>query len=263
MTPRASAPGSIGGVLDAAIGLYRRALSRVWPLTLASAVTAAVPGVFFGLQFADGPESGAQWMLAELGSPTIWLSVALLSSIYLVLYAALISALDGIATRSEASLGDAIATGFSLLGRLFAVSFLLALVIGLGLLLLLVPGLYLLGIYQLAIVALVVERTGILESFSVSARLIKGYWWWSAKVVSVAIVVSMVVSLIGAIVDAVAEHELGAGGWGLVIGQGTATVINVALIPLVPCFLLALYYDLKLRHEGGDAADRVAAIAAG
>jgi hypothetical protein len=41
------------------------------------------------------------------------------------------------------------------------------------------------------------------------------------------------------------------------------TALNVVLISMLPCFLLALYYDLKLRHEGGDLAARVAALAAG
>jgi hypothetical protein len=32
------------------------------------------------------------------------------------------------------------------------------------------------------------------------------------------------------------------------------------MLSFIPCILLAVYYDLKLRREGGDLADRVGAL---
>jgi len=263
MFVKASAPRTIGGVLDDAIGLYRQALPRVWPLTLASALATGIPGIVFGLQIVNAGQDGALWMLRAVKSPSIWLVYVLLTLSYLLLQGALVSALNAAATRDDVSLGDALGVGCSLLGRLFVVSLLLSLIVGVGLLLFIIPGVYLAGIYQLTVVALVVERTTIMQSFSVSAGLIKGYWWRSGMIVSVAIIIILIFSLIGGVVNAVAARLFGAGGWGLVIGQGFAMAVNVALIPLLPCSLLAMYYDLKLRHEGGDLADRVAAIAGG
>ncbi len=48
MYVRASAPRTIGGVLDDAISLYRNSYASVWPFTLAAAVVVAMPGAFLG-----------------------------------------------------------------------------------------------------------------------------------------------------------------------------------------------------------------------
>lgn len=264
MYARASAPRSIGGVLDDAIGLYRQSLSLIWPLSLGLGTTAALPAVVLGLKQGGGTlQSQVLAMLDSVTTPAFWISFLLFYVIYAGIYAALVSALHSIATRGVVSLADALATGVSLVPRFIAASLLLVSIGVLGFIVLVIPGIYLVGIYQLVWIALAVERGGVMESFSTSARLIKGHWWRASTIVTVAVIISIVFSVIGDIVSEAALLVAGSGITGVLIGKLSSTAIDVVVASLLPCFLLALYYDLKLRHEGGDLAARVAAIAAG
>jgi ABC-type uncharacterized transport system permease subunit len=112
-------------------------------------------------------------------------------------------------------------------------------------------------------VVLVVERAGISASFGISRRLIKGYWWRSAAVVTVAIIIVFVFGLIGGVINGVVVRLFGFGTTFALMDQAVVgIVLNIFLLPLLPCFLLTMYYDLKLRHEGGDLAARVDALVA-
>lgn len=264
MVVRASEPRSIGGVLDDAIGLYRHSLRRIWPLTLALALIGAVPGVVMGLDLVGvSPQRQVFVLLGLLKTPSAWLSGLVIYLLYAVAYAALVSALDAIATRGVVSLADAFGVAMSLAARFIGASLLLALILLVGFALLLIPGVYLSGIFQLALIALVVERGGVIDSFRASASLIKGYWWRSAIIITVAVIITIVFSVIGGIASEAAVSVLGQGVGTVLIQRLLVTALNVVLISMLPCFLLALYYDLKLRHEGGDLAARVAALAAG
>lgn len=263
MYVRPSAPRSIGGVLDDAISLYRRSFSSVWPLTLATAVVMAVPGIFMGLRLARSMPGGPAAIFAMMRAPSYWLTYAVIMLAYLVVQGALLSALDAFAAGRPATLGEALNTGVNLLPRMLAVSILFGIMLMVGLLLLVVPGIYLWGIYQLAFVALIVERSGISQAFGDSRRLIKGYWWRSATVITVAIIIVIVLSVIAGVINGVLAAVFGFGSVTAVVSQHIiAAALNVFLFPLLPCFLLAMYYDLKLRHEGGDLAARVDALVA-
>jgi hypothetical protein len=263
MYVRPSAPRTTGGVLDDAISLYRHSFSSIWPLTLAAAVVSAIPGVFLGLQLSQSRTGGSQAVLAMMKGPSYWLTSAVMVLIYLAFYGALISALDAFAERGNTSLGEALGTGLKLLPRMVAVSLLVAIILMIGFVLLIIPGIYLWGIYQLAFVALVVERCGVLQSLGISRRLIKGYWWRSAVIITIAVVILIVFSLIGSLANGVAIAVFGFNAFATVLDQSIiGAVLNVFLFPLLPCFLLSMYYDLKLRHEGGDLSARVDALAA-
>jgi hypothetical protein len=263
MYVRASAPRTIGGVLDDAISLYRNSYASVWPFTLAAAVVVAIPGAFLGLQLAHARTLGPQAILAMMKAPSYWLTYALIVVFHVAIYGALLSALNSFIERGQASLGAAFATGMSVLPRMLAVSVLFGLMVAIGLVVLIVPGIYLSGIYQLAVVVLIVERAGVSESFGSSRRLIRGYWWRSAAIITVAIIIVFVFSLIGGMVNGLAVGLFGFGTSFALLDQAiVGIVLNAFLLPLLPCFLLAMYYDLKLRHEGGDLAAGVDALAA-
>jgi hypothetical protein len=263
MYARPSAPRSIGGVLDDAISLYRHSFSSVWPLTLTAAVVIGVPSIFLGLQLSRSMTGGPTAIFAMMKEPSYWLTYALIVLAYLVVHGALISALDAFAARGQTSLGEALSAGVSLLPRMLAVSVLLGIMLTIGLVLLVVPAIYLWGIYQLSFVALIVERSGISQAFGDSRRLIKGYWWRSAVVITVAIIIVLVLSIAAGVANGVTAAVIGFGSVTAVISQHIITaVLNVFLFPLLPCFLLTMYYDLKLRHEGGDLAARVDALVA-
>ncbi len=259
----AAVPRSIGGVLDDAIRLYRRSFSGLWPLTLAASALIAIPGVFLGIQMAHARALGAQAAFAMMKLPGYWLSYAVMSLVYLVIHGALLSALNRFATRGELSIKDALGVGVNRLPSMVAVGFLLFLCILVGFFLLIVPGIYVWGIFQLAFVALIVEHAGIADSFGVSRRLIKGHWWRAVTIVTVGIVIVSVFSLLAGLVNGVVVAVFHVDPIAVFVVQPViGAVINVFMLSLLPSILLCMYYDLKLRNEGHDLAARVGALAA-
>jgi hypothetical protein len=258
-----SAPRSIGGVLDDAIRLYRSALPKIWPLAVAAAVILVIPNIFFGLATLKNAALGPQAVVDMVKSPGLWLTYLLFILLYLVIYTAMISAINSVALGREAALGDSVSIGTRLMPRTFAAGVLMGLMIFVGCILLVIPGIYLWGIYQLAFVAIVIEDTGISDSFGVSRRLIKGYWWRSVTITSVSIVIVMVFSFLSGFIGALLSGLLGFNTVAGVVARAVVGgVVNLFVYAMLPCFLVAMYYDLKLRHEGGDLAARVDALAA-
>jgi len=262
MYARPSAPRPIGGVLDDAISLYRHSFSRVWPLTAAAAIVMAIPGVFLGLQLMHARSGNPLAALAIMKTPTYWLTYGIIGLIYLAVNGAVISTLNAFASGRQVAAGEALASGVAFVPRLFGASLLVGLIVMIGVILLILPGIYWWGVYQLTIIVLIVEQSGVTQSMSTSRRLIKGYWWRSATIITIAFIILMVLSLIGGVANGLAVSVLGFGSFGAVIDQSViGAAVNVFLFPLIPCFLLSMYYDLKLRHEGGDLAARVDALA--
>jgi hypothetical protein len=264
MYVRATAPRSIGGVLDDAISLYRHSFAGIWPFTLAVALVVALPGAYLGVLLTQARTVGPQAVLTMMRTPGYWLTYALIVVIHVLVYGALLSALDSFINRGQASLRAAFGAGVSALPRMLAVGVLFALMVSIGFVLLIVPGIYLSVVYLLVVVAVVVDGAGIAESFGVSRRLIKGYWWRSAVIVTVGVVIVFVFSLIGGMINGLVVGLFGFGSTVAVLDQALIGVaMNTILLSLLPCFLLTMYYDLKLRHEGGDLAARVDALASG
>jgi hypothetical protein len=261
-----TAPRSIGGVLDDAIRLYRKTLMPCFPLLLIGVVITTAPAVWLTIVMQPLAAAGdPDAVFAVLKSPTVWLVYLAIILAFTVIYGALIQQIDAMAHGQRLSVGEAFAQGLMRLPTLFGVTILLGLMIVVGLFLLIIPGIWLWGVFQLAFVAAVVERTGIFESFGVSRRLISGNWWRANVIIFVAFVILFVVMMvIGMIAGVVmvttggAEATLSTGAQ--VIQQIISGVLNLFWLSFYPCVLLSVYYDLKLRKEGADLVDRVGAL---
>jgi hypothetical protein len=71
-----------------------------------------------------------------------------------------------------------------------------------------------------------------------------------------------VLSFLGGLVTALAAVLRPSVGTVLIVNQLVSGIVNVVIVGWMPSVLLAMYYDLKLRHEGGDLSARVDALAA-
>ena len=299
MYTKPAAPRSIGGVLDDAIKLYRDAFAKSWPLALIGQVVLAAPLLVIRLQLASVPGVGGNPMavatnpaaaaayLAIYKSPAIWLSYLAVMVVTFGLYNALIVQIDGFATAKPRSVGESIAAGIRLLPC--AVLLYLVMIVGLTLSVVcvgivagilgamhlgaIVRGLlvaayvvalvYVFGRLFLAYVALIVERAAVFKSFGISWALIKNHWWRTATVYTVAIVIVFVFYvLIGALNALVFSMLHSTSGAATLVSQLFSTAVGTVLVPFFPAVLLAIYYDLKLRRDGADLADRVDALSA-
>jgi hypothetical protein len=147
---------------------------------------------------------------------------------------------------NKVGISEALSQGMSRLPAAIGVAILAGLGIGLGMILLIVPGLFLMTMWAVAIPSAVIEKTGVGASFTRSASLTEGRRWR----VFGAIVVSWIVIM--AITMAIAFALVGASG-----GAGSVVfivlwVVGAVLQAYMSSLSGVLYYFLRRDKEGAD-----------
>lgn len=263
MYARPTAPLPIGGVVDDAIKLYRESFAICWPMALLGSLTMGAFGIFLTIYVRNtGLDLTGMAQLQVFNQPPIWSLYLLESVLTLAFYGALLASQNAVALgNAPLSFGEALGIGFARLGRAVIAAIVWSIVIVIGLLLLAVPGVYLLGALCLWPVALYADDAGAMQSLQISRDLIKGHWWRSSTIVTIALIIilvfTMVVGLVAGLLVAISRRDIATAE--LVI-QGVSMVADVFILPMVPAVLLVMYRDLKLRREGGDLAARVGAL---
>jgi hypothetical protein len=138
--------------------------------------------------------------------------------------------------RADMSMGETFRHAQEHIGPLAVAGILAGLAIGVGLLLFIVPGLYLLTIWSVLIPVIVLEGRGVMEAFGRSRELVRGNGW---NVFGV-IVLSILILIGAAIVLSLLLFWLE--GW---FGAFVRSVIsNTITAPFVALALTLLYYRL-------------------
>ncbi|HUL81988.1 MAG TPA: hypothetical protein VL131_07595 [Gammaproteobacteria bacterium] len=257
MYSQATAPQTIGGVLDSGFKLFSACFTQVFWLAAISAL-------------ATAPIS-----LLQTYNPTNSLSggfVALLLCGILVgalvagvIYGAVIARIDAVARSASLRVGEALAIGLRRLPAMFVAGLLAGLVTGVGLILLIIPGLIFMIWFVFAPNAVIVERVGPIEALGYSRALVRGHWWRTAALLTivgiiVGVVYVILIVVVGVLVvsnpSAIASGQT---PWYLNFIAGP--LLAMVAVPLTYALLLSIYYDLKTRLEGGDLAARIAATA--
>ncbi|HXG43261.1 MAG TPA: YciC family protein [Gemmatimonadales bacterium] len=238
-------PLSLGEILDVSFTLYRRLFV---PLLLVTIATRLVPIA------VDAYVGNAGGILEQ---PGLWLLNVLLS--------AMLGALAAGASTfvvSESYLGRALPTGRALartvpyIPRLLVLAMATSLVVMLGLVLLLIPGLILVAGLALGTPALVLEDLGGIEAMGRSWSLTREY---RGKVFIALLTVGILLFLPGMALGTYAALARGtappgpSGGGGAYLGLTAAVYLLSSLIyPLLYCVMTVTYYDLRVRKEGFD-----------
>jgi hypothetical protein len=174
---------------------------------------------------------------------TLVIGSLIVSAIAVIISAVLSAAL----TRGAAlaSVGDPVDTeasyryGFRRLGSVLLVSILVGIVVGVGFILLVIPGVIFLTMLAVAIPALVVEDRRGTDAMSRSWNLVKGsFWHVLGTIVVAALLTGIVAGIIGAI---------GGSNWFLQWIFGSIGQIITA--PFTALVTILLYIDLRARHE--------------
>ncbi len=148
--------------------------------------------------------------------------------------------------RADLTMGQTFARAQARLGSLVGAGILAGLAIAVGLLLLIVPGLYLLTIWSVIIPVIVLERRPVMESFGRSRQLVSGNGW---NVFGV-IVLSFLILIGAAIVLALLTFWLRGDA-----GEFVRSVIaNTITAPFVALAWTVMYYRLIELKEPGAAA---------
>lgn len=111
--------------------------------------------------------------------------------------------------RRDHSIGELMRLVLPVLMPLIGAGLLVAVGAGVGLLLLVAPGLYLFTIWAVTAPVIMVERRGVFDALGRSRQLVRGYGWPVLGVIAVALLIGIVVAILLVIAaDAITDGEI-------------------------------------------------------
>jgi hypothetical protein len=148
------------------------------------------------------------------------------------------------------SAGDALRRASGVIGRLVVISVLTSIVVGLGLLVFIVPGLILLAGLVLSSVVVVLEPgTGPVGAMNRSWALTSGSRWKVFATVFVAALFLLIPSMVVGVMAAIGTML---GSWSQTVSVVVSGVLQIFAYPFLYVVVTVVYYDLRVRKEGFD-----------
>ena len=142
--------------------------------------------------------------------------------------------------RRDQTVGDLFSSAAPAIGALIGFAILFGIGVGIGFVLLIIPGLILLTLWSVGAPAIVVERVGPIEAFGRSWNLVRGEAW---SVFATLVVIALIVIAIGIVLGIIATP----------IGDGAilaASIIsNILTAPIFAIAVSVIFFDLG----GGEA----------
>jgi hypothetical protein len=210
-----------GEVIGSALEIYREQASALIPAAvLVFAIVALAQLVFTG-----GAAVLVSLVALVLGTFYQGMVVTLVNDVQ-----------DG---RRDSSVGQLFRNVAPIVLPLIGLSILLGIGVGIGFILIIVPGLFLMTIWAVAAPALVIERRGVLASFGRSRELVRDHGWEVFGVILVVIGLGIAVGIIVAIV---------ASGLGEAARVLVQWVIEVLVSPFSALISAVLYFSLLRVH---------------
>lgn len=248
-------PLSLGEILDVSFGLYR---ALFVPLLLVTIGTQGLPMVLSIYITASGG------LFANLRLYVVVLMASIIASGLASAASTFILSENYMGRRLSA--GDALRRSMPFLGRVIMLALLTTLLVGLGFMLFLIPGLILLAGLVLATPALVIEdRAHATDAMGRSWALSRGYRW---KVLGCVVVTVLLIVLptfaLGTATSVSAFRNGGVVTVPSVIGIVWLTIaqaLQMLIYPLLYCVLTVAYYDLRVRKEAFDLEVLAAGLA--
>jgi hypothetical protein len=229
----------VGNVLSKTMTLLSR---NFLPFSIVTTI-AAVPNVLISQTAERNPSSaGVAWIVVGA-----FLTIALsMLSQAVVLYAAF----QDMRGR-PVNLGESLRVALGRLLAIIGLAFCVSIGAGIGMLLLIIPGLILLTMWYVATPVCVVEQKGPLSSMGRSSELTKGHRW---KIFGMILLVFIVAAIVGGIIGAL----LGLTGSTVLVALGTLLWSGI-WGAFYAIFVVVTYHDLRVAKEGIDT-DQIAAV---
>ena len=148
----------------------------------------------------------------------------------------------------DESVGSLFAMVGPVLGRLLLAGLLAAVGIGIGFLLLIVPGLVLLTLWSLVIPVIVLERSGVLASFGRSRELVRGHAW---RVFAIVVLLGIAQAVVSGILRSALDDVAGSFA-GYALGDLLA---NTLIGPVSAIAIAVIYFELVRARASDPAVD--------
>jgi len=258
-------PQGIGGVLDTTFQLYKSSLGVLWPVFLLLTAVGSPPSIYLAMNGAGGGVAAGSEMLAAMSSPTYWLIylVSIVAMMWVI--GAIYLAQHAIGTDQQMSVGEALQASVGRILPLVAMVILFTIALMIGYVLLIIPGIILTVSLMLATALVMFEDKGPVDSLIGSHKLVWGNWWRTLVILSIGGILVFVIYMAVAMVVALVMPFVGLGTDSEMVLSVLSTmiigvIVNVLVTPFFSAMLIAVYWDLKLRKEGGDLAARVGAL---
>jgi len=185
------------------------------------------------------------------------LAVALTLFAFAIAQAATIWAVSEFYLGRETSIRDAYANSKGQMWMVIAITIMVGLASGIGLLLLIVPGLILACRLAVSVPVAIVEKESPVASMERSMALTRGYFWQIFALLLLVGVLSYVVTLllqipvmVSTVTAAMAKHEV---SLGMTIYSHLAEFVSSVLVgPIGTISVSLMYYNLRVQKEGFD-----------
>jgi len=154
-----------------------------------------------------------------------------------VLQATLVKAVQDVRDgHADLSIGQTVNEALPFIASVAGASILAGIAITIGLLLLIVPGLFLITIWAVIVPVIIIERSGALASFGRSRQLVRGHGWHVFGTLVLVYIIMLVVNIVLSLIFSALPH---------VLGSGLSSVISGTLIsPFLAIVVTLVYYRL-------------------
>ena len=221
----------LSGVLGEAWSMYK---AHAWHLLAIAFIIYVAAAIVAGLLSLAGVFGSLLGSIVELFAAFL-------------LQATLVKAVQDVRDgRADLSIGETVSAATPFIGAVALASILAGIAITIGLVLIIVPGLWLITIWAVIIPVIVIERSGALQSFGRSRQLVRGHGWHVFGTLVLVFIILIVVELILGIIFAALP---------LVLRSGLGTVISGTLVaPFLAVVVTLVYYRLVGTNGPGPQA---------
>jgi hypothetical protein len=219
----------IGGVFEATTEIYKKVFGTVWIVALILLIPAAIINGLLG----DGGLGGLIGGIIQLVA-TAWLLGSVVRIVQDVEQ-------DG---QVDWSVGEILSSIAPRLFWIILLQFVVGILVGIGLILFIIPGVILALMWAVSLPALVVEEKGVFDSMSRSSKLTKENRMRILGIILLVLLVYIAIALVVGLLTAAAP----------VIGIIALIVIGVVAYPYVAIISAVLYFRLVELKEGAVVA---------
>jgi hypothetical protein len=257
VAPKQLRPLGIGEVLDAAIKLYRANARSLWTIVLLVIVPVAIIdelAVYASIPSLHYVHDGTLYVQGGLGAFGLIVEVVLGLLGLLVLNGAVAICLVDAYIGNPIDWRTSLRAAVGRLGPLVWLAILYGVLIVIGFVALVLPGIYLVTIWCVAVPALMFEGLGGFKALGRSFDLTRGRWWATFATLLAAIVMLVIVLFVVGFVFAKIQSGLSVGSVGpwLLLRAINTIVSDLIIYPFFGAVVAVIYIDLRVRKEGLD-----------